>query len=253
NPSSFYGATVTGYDCPNSAGVNAWKIFYADENNIYIIADDYIHYDYCPPSATQAITKNSDYKLSFNDIIKDYPNGSAHITNEKIKALNNDYFNVKGYTSTNDNMKAVAYMLDTNVWSGYKGSKAEYAIGGPSVEMLLKSYNQKYNTSYLAGTQNDVGYYVSGDGGNSWKHAISIPIDSLYTITDTQKAVAMWLASPSIPSYSETSSLVVMDCDGYVNPYFYYLDNATCGFRPLVCLNSDVQLEKKSDGTYAIK
>ena len=59
--SEYYGATVTGYTCENSAGVNAWKILYADENNIYLITDDYIHYDYVPQSATQTIHKTSDY------------------------------------------------------------------------------------------------------------------------------------------------------------------------------------------------
>lgn len=35
-------------------------------------------------------------------------------------------------------MQAVAYMLDTEVWSVYKGEKADYAIGGPTIEMVMK-------------------------------------------------------------------------------------------------------------------
>ena len=38
-------------------------------------------------------------------------------------------------------MKAVAYMLDTNTWSVYAGDKADYAIGGPTIELFFKSYD----------------------------------------------------------------------------------------------------------------
>lgn len=253
-PDSFYGAEVINYTCPNSAGVNAWKIFYADENNIYIIADDYIHYDYCPPSKTQTMYKNenSDYNLSFQNVIKDYPNGSEHITDTKIKLLNNDYFNVEGYATTNDNIKAVAYMLDTNVWSVYKGNKAEYAIGGPAVEMFLKSYSQKYNVDYRA-QASSLGYNkISLDGGNTWNgyKILEVTDDSLYVIRSTEKNTNnMWLASPSNHRGYEVCRV---NCNGYVN-YQEYFYNSFGGFRPLVCLNSNVQLDKNSDGTYSIK
>ncbi len=94
-PVSDYGAIVNGYNCTNNAGVNAWKIFYSDKNNIYIIADDYIHKDYCPNSANNTIyDKGNGYKLSMDRVVNDYQ-GSQDITDERIKALNNDYFNVK--------------------------------------------------------------------------------------------------------------------------------------------------------------
>ena len=44
--------------------------------------------------------------------------------------------------------------------------------------------------------------------------------------------------------------------DGDVMCYYsgiYYASGANPGIRPMVCLSSDVQLEKISDGTYAIK
>ena len=54
NPKLYYGKTVTNYLCAsnysaeNSNGVRAWKIFYADDKNIYLIADDYIHSELMP-------------------------------------------------------------------------------------------------------------------------------------------------------------------------------------------------------------
>ena len=47
NASMYYGAEVTGYEC-TSDGVSKWRIFYSDGTNIYLIADDYIHYENTP-------------------------------------------------------------------------------------------------------------------------------------------------------------------------------------------------------------
>ncbi len=209
---NLYGATVTGYTCANSAGVDNWKIFYADNKNIYLIADDYIKYDYCPGSANQKIKKNStEYQLSMDYVIGDYK-GRESITDEDVKALNRDYFN-KNYASTNDNIRAVAYMLDKNVWSVYAGDKAEYAIGGPTIELLFKSYNEKYGTSYVSGATSNLGYCIKKQESDSWLTGISGMLtksdntqDSLYVISNNSKADGMWLATSSA---HYTSNIIV--------------------------------------------
>ena len=249
NPSEYFGKEVTDYECINGAGVNAWKIFYADDNNIYLIADDYIHNDYCPPSANQTIYKNANYKLSFNLVCQDYT-GSTSITDPTIQALNSSYFS-NGYTSENYNMKSVAYMLDTGVWSVYAGNEAEYAIGGPTIEMLMKSYNKKYGVDYRAQASSATGYKISKDGGDNWANAYTGMLDtsdSLYVINSTTKAYAMWLASPSADSSSE---LMGVYSSGKFTYYSYSSTNP--GFRPVVCLKSNTKLEKNEDGTYRIK
>ena len=40
NKLGFYGEQVTNYKCSNTKGVTVWRIFYADTENIYLIADD---------------------------------------------------------------------------------------------------------------------------------------------------------------------------------------------------------------------
>ena len=247
-PASDYGAIVTNYTCQNSAGVSNWKIFYADGTNIYLIADDYIHKDYCPNGANgSAIYDNGNgYKLSMNNVYKDYT-GSASITDEKIKALNNDYFNVKEYTSTNENIRAVAYMLDTDAWSGFKGEDADYAIGGPTIEMFFNSYNEKYGKSYVAEATSATGYLVGNGSASSYSLTLDTTDDPLYVISSTDKAIAMWLASPSAIYASIVMSVTY---NGYVNNFNY--STAHYGFRPLVSLKSDVQLKKTGDKTYEI-
>lgn len=252
NPTEYYGKEITNYNCTNSGGVNAWKILYADNSNIYLITDDYIRYDYCPPSATQKIYKNTDYKLSMNNVIKDY-SGSSNITDKKIQALNSDYFD-KRYGNSFNNMKAVAYMLDTSVWNVFAGEKAEYAIGGPTIEMLMKSYSQKYNVDYRAQAGSHYGYQISRNGGKDWATGYDKLLnvsDNLYVINNGEKAGGMWIASP--PLDNNTNSMMYIQTNGsiVVNLYGYTL--AFPGFRPVVCLKPYVELEKNEDGTYSIK
>lgn len=198
----YYGILVDGYVCTYSEAVNAWKIFYIDENNIYLIADDYISYNYCPSSATQSITMSSpinlNYVISMENVVNDY-SGSENILNEKLRKLNSSYFNQLSYDNNNLNMKAVSYLLDTNIWSVYAGEKAEYAIGGPSIEMFLKSYSEKHGVDYQA-KSDQIGYRISNDGGLTWDSDMSDILDTadnLYVINSNIKAYGMWLTSPS--------------------------------------------------------
>ena len=240
----YYGKTVN-YTPKNGANVK-WKIFYAgktpgtETSNIYLIADNYISKTYAPNGINNtAITANSTYKLSFNNVINDYK-GSSDITNGRIKPWLS-YLN-KYPNSTNPNMKAVAYMLDTDVWSTFTDDdrKAEYAIGGPTLDLFCESYNQKYPNDKLSySSMSSTGYnlYTSLENAN----------DSLYVISSSSNAYGMWLAGPG----GDAGSLMDVYYYGRVADDGLY-DGDYYGFRPLVCLKSDVQLEKQSDGTYKI-
>ena len=262
---NIYGAKVTGYTLPSGTTTDVgWKIFYADNSNIYLIADNYVERTNLPGStggttSHQPNDGNSSYARTayFSNILNDYVTGSARITDNKLKALNNDYFNTKGFTSTNSNMKSVAYMMDTTAWnSKFKGNKAEYAIGGPTVELLFKSYNGKYGTTYESqaiesSDKTNTGYQIRKTSKDTWANYVSSMLttnDSLYVITSQTNALAYWLASPSALN---ASNVMDVDYDGYVNDNYYYYNYY--GFRPLVCLQSNVTLEKVSDTEYAIQ
>ena len=256
-----YGATVTGYTLPSGTTTDVkWKIFYADNSNIYLIADNYVERANLPNSTdgkTATANKPNDGSTScarsayFSKILRDYA-GSSRITESKLKALNNDYFNTKGYTSANNNMKSVAYMMDTTAWNSKfrDTSKAEYVVGGPTVELLFKSYNEKYKTAYESQASSATGYQIRKTSSNRWLTGIGSMLktsDSLYVITKQTDAYSYWLASPS--AYNPNTVVIVNS--GGVTYYDYDYDNY--GFRPLVCLKSDVTLEKVSDTEYAIQ
>ena len=265
---SLYGATVTGYTLPSETKTDVeWNLFYADNNNIYLIASDYVERENLPNSTTETgmVTVNkpnegdSSFTRSayFTNILGDY-SGSSRITDSRLKLLNNDYFNIKKYSSTKNNMKAVAYMLDTTAWNSkfLDNDKADYAIGGPTVELLLKSYNEKYGTSYLSEATSEIGYSIKKQESDNWTSAINGGIknqnnnmpDQLYVKSDKSKAQAMWLASTSA-----FSDYHLVDVDRFCNIAYYTYAEDCLGFRPLVCLKSNTQLQKVGDTTYQIK
>ena len=129
------------------------------------------------------------------------------------------YVNENSYKKDNANMKAVAYMMDTSKWSSFAdGTGASYAIGGPTIEMFVKSYNEadvSTHTNKLVGyddaTENNgwtsTGYQEKTERDSDWKnYGTKGDLDTTNTTGDTggnmwirntdSKAVGYWLASP---------------------------------------------------------
>lgn len=266
NKEEFYGAVIDGYECP-SEGVDEWQIFYADESNIYIIASDYIPYENIPnstrngtPTNNKPSKGNGKRTACFSRVLDDYSEGAKAITNPVIQALNSDFFE-KYPTSDTENTKAVAYMLDTNAWSDFAGEKAEYAIGGPTIELFLKSYNEKYSDEnyndgkYQAKATSEIGYKLSGDGGNTWIGGFSMSYfmnkdDPLYVINSKDEADGMWIASPT-DFYTE-NEIINIYYSGKLTSSDLRVTSPSLGFRPIVCLNSNVELQDNGNGTFSI-
>ena len=263
---NYYGKSVN-YTSAN--GVTGWKIFYADSSNIYLIADTYVDVAKLPrgtdtsgnPVGSAPVSIDSYYPkaVPFNNIMDAYSTGAARITTDTIKKLNKSFFIDKQYTgvknsTVNPNMKAVAYMLDTTAWSTFKdkNEKADYVIGGPTIEMLMKSYSQKHNVQYKAEAVNDTGYEgykISIDNGANWDtfyYDMLSTRDSLYVLPESKGTHGMWIASPGdLPE-----NVMHVYYQGYVNSISYFA--SYLGFRPLVCLKSNVQLQESGDG-FSIK
>ena len=247
----YYGAEVKGYECENN-GVQKWRIFYADNSNIYLIADDYISYDKAPngKNGTPVTKGNNDYQISFNNVINDYSGGAKYIkeNSKGIKWLNQ--YLEKYEENTNENIKATAYMMDTNIWSTYAGEDAEYAIGGPTLEMYCESYKDTHQSKYLeCGNINSNGYQIRWYGG-SWdygQNGVANDYNEIYIKPNTSKAAAMWIASPS--DYNNTNLM-----GGYYSNSIesYYYNGKGYGFRPIVCLKSETILQSQSDGSLKI-
>ena len=104
---------------------------------------------------------------------------------------------------------------------------------------------------------NSNGYNVKWSDGKSYESDISglaIRVDytkifrnyRLYVIPETSNSSYYWLASPS--AYSTSNWFNVRDSGNVGGDYYgpYY------GVRPVVCLQSGVQLVSNGDGTYKL-
>ena len=244
HPVIYCGKEVTGYTCENSAGVNKWKVYHSDGKNIYLIADNYITAEYIPKKDGATMTASTDYTNAyyFNDTLLNKYTGAASITDTKITPwlsyLKSSY---GGSDNTNNNMKATAYLLDTEIWKGFKNStKAKYAIGAPTLDMFVASYNTRF-AKQIETIAQETGYKLKFTDGDSYKY----PLNTYDYLTAHQDkdgyAKSMWLASPSVSSSSY--ALMGVDFDGNVSYYGY--GGSFLGVRPLVCLESGVSLEKQ--------
>ena len=233
-----------------------WRIFYADSSNIYLIASDYLKYDYVPTKTVNgkeytmyknydhfkddAIYEDSDYMLSFNNMYTAYT-GSADITDGRITK----WMKWVGQypSSTNENIRSVAYMLDSNIWNAkYQNSYAEYVLGGPTIEMFNASYKATHTEKYIEEEVTDaIGYKVKWNTDSSYSDSIrglsTSELENLYVISDTTKAYAYWLASPSACHVANLCEVFYEGSVSSANSYGPYP-----GLRALVCLKSNVQL-----------
>ena len=150
--------------------------------------------------------------------------------------------------SWNNNERAAAWLCSPSQWTDYLDStKATYAIGAPSVEMYVASYNDvahnngtsKGGLSTEYSTKDAPGYIykVNGELNNSGWSTASNSIDNTgYNSMYAKSGTWWWLASPS--SYG--SNYVCYVIGSNLNYYYY---NNTNGLGPLVSLPSTFTVE----------
>lgn len=253
-----------------------WQLFYAGaldgetEGRIYLISKEYIKNTLLPEknNAIPIATDGSEYKAKFatyqnnstnisDGILPQYTNGSNLITENKLQRLNKNYFEYlanQNINSTNPNMMAVAYMMDTEAWKPFAMSTegyAEYAIGAPTVELLFTAYNKYKNKStnekYMTQVISKNGYQISNNGGTTYVNYHTVGIiastDNPYSVSSySENASACWLASPANNS---ANNVLALRSTGVVRGGAYDVDSY--GFRPIILLNSTFQLEKTKD------
>lgn len=273
-PDIYYGKYVTNYTTLSDAGINAqnvpkWQIFLADDTNIFLIASALIHKDYAPFN----YNTSTNYRMHFDNIFSLYDTNVAGNPSvaELLGKLSkqeeyHEWLNTPTNLKNNNNQKAVLSMLDTDKWSdyndknnikrGFKNSDyADYVIGGPSLEMFCKSYNITHGgVDIIAKAKDSTGaYYNTGymikkgnDNENTWVEGLmaseQTPIN-----TDVNKMLLesgnYWFASTSARNGTVVLNTVGNAIFGPNYEYTWY------GFRPVVCLKSDVSLVEKTNGT----
>ena len=245
-PAKYYGLKVTDYT--SQIGQNDWKIFYSDGTHIFLITGDYVK-----TTETDRINSNtgmtkSNYCAYWSSVPSFQTVDSEVLT--RFKAT--EYTLQSGI----NNSKCVSILLNSNNWSSYKdsGNKAEKAIGSPTVEMWMDSWNNLYENvdgklyrksgtnGYCVGTdENPTSYSFSVRNRDGYKNKLYYPHQSSY-----MKCEGYWLASSCECS---SNSLLYTDYGGTfgVNWYYlggskmyYYYNKSSWSLRPVVSLNTGI-------------
>ena len=170
-----------------SSGLNEinWKLFYADDEYVYLIADE------VESTETLEYSKYESLNLTMQN---------------DLKKLNSKLFE-NSVNSENTNIKAINYFMDQDTWDKYKDANgdAEYIIAVPTLELYAKSYNamakSKGIDSRIKYTCNGNGYQIDSSSDGIIERAYG---NKIYSSSAT-KYSKWYLASPS----SESSNKMI--------------------------------------------
>ncbi len=209
-----YGWKVNGYNVTTDEfTTGVWRLFYQDSNYTYLITDECIG-SYRP----------SDYYGA-------YQTGAyVSIVGQKLSPKISSLFTAE---NKNTNIRTTAWLTDTSdsgMWSEYKNSDAVFAIGSPTAELFVASYNNRNNKSNTItlglGT---CGYTENTESG--W-----LSVDDNYGIYNKSTSSYWWLASPS--NSSSDRELNVVGGIGCFSGGI--VDNGSFAVRPIVCIPTSV-------------
>lgn len=238
-----YGETIN----YSSNGITDWKIFYNDGTNVYLIASEYLPVEKVPTAT--GMTTTGTYQAYWSNV-------------PSLQTVNNiilTKFKHTGYSlNSNDNSKCASTLLNHNNWTSFvNDNKADYAIGSPTLEMWIASWNEKYPSDQLyCNNTNTIGYYV-GTTNFPTSYSVSAKImsqkegysDTLYYPhkSSYNSSTGGWFASPA--AYGN-NQLMAMDCYGNLGCGTYSYKNFSV--RPVVRLKSEIQATKNASGVWEI-
>ena len=240
----------TGYTRDGKTDVTDWKVYYVDTKNNYV----YI----IPTEAKESGTIPTTPTLTTEDeenIFMEYTG-----TNQLLAGVNANRFKVvaAGLLGTmtssehlneiNINQKNILmteYILDSYNWRTYMNDNAEWAIGGPTAELLSKSLNQE-NLQKGYGTFCNRLWDDSKSSAEGYLLNLTGTVLNSESVSYTQNNKGYWLACP----YSKNSECIwtignILMWNGW--PYYTQYT-----FRPIVCLKSGIQIYPDGKGEYTL-
>lgn len=251
--SEYYGDYIDyGIDLNNDGDTsNDWKIFYNDGTYTYIIPSNSILLNKVPDiSGIQKLSNNSNYLAYFEN---------SYLTEDMKELQGNSQgrFMLGDYKleANKESSKAVSILLNTENWTTFVNEYADYAIGGPTLQMWIASWNEKYNDNIEIRVAEN-GYEVKLDDASNWSAAIDMKDKEGYTnelyfpkFTDTSGNTRCnyWLSSPGQQAGSvlPTADIYqITDEEGQSIYATYY--GMGGGFRPVVSLKANQNLVKEN-------
>ena len=159
NAQSFYGSVVKYGVNIDTSLKDCWKIFYADQENIFLIADGYVVNTSLPLSSaklTKSTSGTSGASATYSAYWNSIPTAQTVTESLKDSFMWSNWTNYTGISSA----RCISTMLNTTNWNYLVNNYADYAIGGPTLEMFCESWNAKGYTELFCNKKGTYGYYL---------------------------------------------------------------------------------------------
>lgn len=257
NIGSYIGSTVTNYT-PNGGDKNVgWKIFYAgksdagdssENDHIYLIADDCIDIKNSAGEYNTPVSANGNQV----DALVDAPKCAALMTIKNESSGDSDEDSLA--KNWEDGMawkekQPLKYLFNTTGWTNLYGNEyAEWAIGTPTITMFLKSWNSNvgytqykytYDGSYtLAGSMFELSF-----DSDKVEYNDSLYFPSMNSGVRNSCYGYWMIGNRETDGIRERTWSAIIDESGNHTVRAYMYGENTLGFRPVVCLNTNVRLQ----------
>ena len=200
-----YGKKVNFKSKGTDKGDLIWRIFYEDRKNVYLISET--PNKRCPVSGLAFYDCDENWKITMpKEIVKEYKSGAdVSLQGQNLMPMAKNDGTVFTRDNTNYNIIATAYLCDITKWEDYtdEEGKAEWAMGSPTVELFVRSYDATQGKTTTLNVSNQ-GYESSIISRDTYKTDMNNGIYRLH-------GGWWWLASPSA---RDKSSMRIVD-DGY--------------------------------------
>lgn len=222
----------------NDVTIDDWKIFYQDDDGIYIITSSYLPVEAIGTeedsnsiySKASVRKRGEKYGMFFSQSNLSYQEPNEDVMNKYFKLLELD--------STHGSNQVTSFMLHSENWESLVNKElgAEYALGAAPVEMFVASWNEKYpdeklylsavEAGYAIGsTENPTTYEVDLSSMAGYNDQLYFPTKALIEEGST-KVSGYHLASPSWcekPTYGKCSLIQnVYETSGKIDGAYHW-------------------------------
>ena len=252
-----------------STTLSDWKIFYEENGNTFLIYGDYctnsilnetITYD----NQSSTIATLTQMKTAGN--LRMYWNPSP-----KMQSVSNDILTLFKFTKYGlynyGNSRCVSTLLNIENWDTLISSSLKTkaganvkAIGSPTVEMWMESWNKVYPRDQIEcqkdSSDTSYGYQVRKINGGSWDNEVSVghraklyyPHSSIVLDpSGIDICQYYWLASPSS---KDAGSVLAVSWVGMIKSVKH--SSGLTSVRPVVCLPSSILGNKDNTGKWTL-
>ncbi len=259
NASTFFGYDVINYaeTLPENLRDTKWQLFYAgaiegeSEQKIYLISKEAVKNTVLPAKNGKKpiAVEGSDYFAFFGNNSSDgiIPKYTNLLNVSNMQQYIKEYFSQYSDRKSN-NTRCTAYMLDTGIWNSFATSTqnyAEWAIGGPTIELLITTYNKYAGTKYEYRVASQNGYQIRKNSTDDFSNGVGNALvegSPYIQLNISDKEDFYWIASPF------NAQANMMFCGNEAGSIGGASTNIKSGvFRPVVLLKSNFKLEKVKD------